>query len=110
MCLYSAELIERLRGEGHPIAPGTVGENLTVSGLDWNELAPGMRIRIEGDAPVELEVTSYTEPCSTIRDSFSDLNSKRIKQDLHPGESGLYAKVVRAGWVTTGDRVVVEGA
>src|SRR5262245_43275719 len=30
VCLFSLDVIERLRAEGHPIAPGTVGENITV--------------------------------------------------------------------------------
>ncbi len=33
VCLYSLELIEALQGEGHPISPGSTGENLTIS--DW---------------------------------------------------------------------------
>jgi MOSC domain-containing protein YiiM len=30
VCLYSRDLIESLRQEGHPIIPGAIGENLTV--------------------------------------------------------------------------------
>ena len=36
VCLYSLELIEALKQEGHPIAPGSSGENFTLAGLDWN--------------------------------------------------------------------------
>ena len=35
LCLFSMELIRALQAEGHPIAPGHIGENLTVEGLDW---------------------------------------------------------------------------
>ena len=41
VCIYSIEVIEALQREGHPIAPGTTGENVTVSGLDWPRLVPG---------------------------------------------------------------------
>lgn len=104
VCLFSLELIERLRGEGHPISPGSTGENLTVSGLDWPTLVPGTRLAIGDHAtgPI-LEIASYTVPCSTIRASFKDLDSKRIKQELHPGESRVYARVVREGMVRAGD-------
>jgi MOSC domain-containing protein YiiM len=34
LSLFSLEIIERLRAEGHPIEPGSTGENLTVAGLD----------------------------------------------------------------------------
>src|SRR5690349_4183315 len=30
--LYSLELLEALRAEGHPVAPGALGENLTLAG------------------------------------------------------------------------------
>ena len=34
LCMYSAEVIEALREEGHPISAGAAGENLTVEGID----------------------------------------------------------------------------
>lgn len=40
------ELIEELRSEGHPIAPGTIGENLTLAGLPWKEMRPGVRLEV----------------------------------------------------------------
>jgi MOSC domain-containing protein YiiM len=102
--LYAAEKIERLREEGHPIAAGSAGENLTVSGLDWDEMAPGARLRI-GEA--ELEIRSYAGPCKNIRGSFADGDSRRIAQKLHPGWSRLYARVLKEGRVRVGDAVTV---
>ena len=108
VCLFSWEVIQTLRAEGHPIAPGTTGENLTVSGIEWASVRPGMRVRV-GDE-VELEISSYTVPCSTIRESFVGRDSRRIKQELHPGESRVYARVLREGKVRVGDGVrVVDG-
>lgn len=104
VCLLSAELIAQLASEGHPIAPGTTGENLTVSGLDWPSLVPGVRLSV-GDA--ELEVVSYAAPCKTIRASFADERFERISQKTHPGESRVYARVLREGHVRTGDPVRV---
>lgn len=104
VCLFSLERIEALQAEGHPIAPGTTGENLTIAGLDWNTLGPGMRLRI-GD--VELETTSYTVPCKNIAASFRDEQFNRISQKLHPGWSRLYARVVSEGCVQTGDLVQI---
>jgi MOSC domain-containing protein YiiM len=42
VCLYSFEVIERLRAEGHPIGPGATGENVTVGALDWSLVVPGV--------------------------------------------------------------------
>ena len=35
LCLYALERILELQAEGHPIYPGSIGENITVCGLDW---------------------------------------------------------------------------
>ncbi len=104
VCLFSLEVIRRLQSEGHPIVPGSVGENLTIEGLDWSRVVPGARL-VGQEGRFELEVVSYAAPCSTIRNSFADLNSKRIKQELHPSEARTYARVVRDGVVRTGDLV-----
>jgi MOSC domain-containing protein YiiM len=105
LCLFSLEVINRLRADGHPIAPGTVGENLTLEGLDWPRLTPGTRLAF--DRGVELEITSYTNPCSNIRNSFKDLEFRRIRHDLHPGDSRVYARVLREGRIATGETVRV---
>lgn len=103
VCLFSLEVIQLLRAEGHPIAPGTAGDNLTLEGLDWSLVIPGARLRFSGG--VELEIVSFTVPCSTIRPSFKDSNSKRIKQELHPGHSRVYARVLKEGVLQTGASV-----
>jgi MOSC domain-containing protein YiiM len=103
VCLFSLEVIERLRAEGHPIAPGSSGENLTIAGLDWAALSPGDRFRI-GDA-VEIELTRHTIPCKNITASFRDGDFTRISPKLHPGESRIYARVLVEGEVATGDLV-----
>ncbi|MCC6320419.1 MAG: MOSC domain-containing protein [Phycisphaerales bacterium] len=110
VCLFSLEVIQRLRAEGHPIRPGTAGENLTTEGLEWSRITPGARLRIVAAADgahTELEVVSYTRPCSTIRDSFMDLKHNRIFQDAHPGESRVYARVLREGTVRVGDSIEI---
>ena len=104
LCLYSAERIEALRAEGHPIAPGTTGENVTVSGLDWERMAPGARLRVGGAL---VEVTSFTSPCQNIAGSFLGGEFKRISQKLHPGWSRVYARVVEEGLLRVGDPVDV---
>jgi MOSC domain-containing protein YiiM len=101
-CLFCLEVIEQLQREGHPIVPGSVGENLTISGLDWSLLAPGRRLRI---GAAILEIASFTKPCKKIRASFSDGNSMRIWQDQYPGQSRLYARVLTSAAVRVNDPV-----
>jgi MOSC domain-containing protein YiiM len=103
--LYSLERIHALRAEGHPIDVGTAGENVTISGLDWNLVVPGAKVRIGGN--VLLEITSFTKPCKTIRESFLDGHFVRISEKLHPGWSRVYARVLAEGEIKSGDRVEV---
>lgn len=102
VCLYSLELLQRLRAEGHSAHPGSMGENLTLSGLDWDRLTSGARLAV---GEVLLQVTSYTTPCSKIANSFSDGRFVRVSQKVNPGESRVYARVLRTGEVRTGDEV-----
>ena len=103
LCLFPLELILELQAEGHPIFPGSVGENVTVSGLEWGCLAPGARLSLGGEALVE--VTSYTTPCKKIAASFADGDFKRISQKARPGDSRLYARVLREGRLAVGHAV-----
>ena len=103
LCLFSLEVIEQFQDEGHPIGPGSAGENLTVSGLDWATLELGTRLTLGSD--VEIEITSYTAPCSKNAAWFIDGDFTRMSQSRHPGESRLYAKVRTPGAISTGDEV-----
>lgn len=105
LCLYTLEAIERLRGEGHPISPGSTGENLTLAGLEPAAMRPGVRLQI-GDA-VQIEITSYTVPCKNIAESFTFKHFQRADQRFHPGDSRVYARVLQGGTVAVGDPVQV---
>lgn len=105
LCLFPLELILELQAEGHPVFPGSVGENVTVTGLEWSRIEPGTRLSLGGEALVKI--TSYTSPCKTIAASFADGDFKRISQKVRPGDSRLYARVLRPGRVAVGDSVRV---
>lgn len=105
LCLYSLERITALQDEGHPVFPGAAGENLTLRGLDWDAVVPGVKMRLGRE--VEIEVLSYTQPCRTIRDYFDGRDSRRIAQERHPGWSRVYAQVLRNGTIRTGDVVTL---
>ncbi len=104
LCLFSLEHIVTLQQEGHPIFPGSVGENVTLVGLEWETLAPGSRLRL---GEVLVEVSSYTTPCETISASFDDERFKRISQKANPGWSRLYVRVLEPGRLRVGDQVTV---
>lgn len=104
VCLYSLEIMGQLRAEGHPIESGWTGENLLISGLNWDEMVPGLRLQI-GAALVEI--TSYANPCKHIGYAFLDDDFNRIGQKKHPGWSRIYGRVLAEAEVKVGDEVVV---
>ena len=108
VCLFSLEQIEALRSEGHDVAPGALGENITIEGLDWTRVVPGARLRLGPD--VLLEITRYTSPCTNVRLAFRDGDYARVSEKHNPGWSRVYARVLEAGTIRPGDVVELRAA
>ena len=105
VCLLGVEVIETLRALGHPILPGSTGENLTLRGLDWAGLGVGDRLEIGGRGGAVLEVTAHAPPCKVIAGSFAGGDVRPLSPKLSPGQSRLYARVLVEGRVRVGDRL-----
>jgi MOSC domain-containing protein YiiM len=105
LCLYSLERILELQHEGHPIFPGAVGENVTLLGIDWASMEPGVRLTLGDEALIEI--ASYTSPCDSVAASFGDGRFVRISQKVNPGWSRVYARVLRTGRLHVGQAVEV---
>ncbi len=103
LCLFSLDRILELQGEGHSIFPGAVGENVTISGLDWDRITPGQRLAL-GDE-VLIEITTFTSPCNSIENVFAGGKYQRISQKVHPGYSRVYARVLQPGRLSVGQTV-----
>jgi MOSC domain-containing protein YiiM len=99
-------VIDTLRAEGHPIERGSVGENVTVSGLDWSQVRPGVLLQL---GSVLAHVQAYAEPCNTNARFFLNGDFNRMNADRGP-VSRVYATVLRPGHITTGDAAVLEPA
>jgi MOSC domain-containing protein YiiM len=102
LCLFSLEVIESFQAEGHPIEPGNAGENITISGLVWNRVVPGVTLKI---GEVEVEVTDFAKPCAKNAGWFKDRFFNRMDVERFPGEARVYARVLAGGSVARGDRV-----
>lgn len=100
--MYSAELIEALQREGHPISFGSTGENLTVSGLEWGLIGPGAELTA---GETRLVVTKFATPCYKIGASFLRREITRISQNHFKGWSRVCARVLEQGSVRTGDAI-----
>jgi Uncharacterized protein conserved in bacteria len=106
LCLYAQERLDALAAQGHPVGRGTLGENVTIAGLCWNEVRPGSRLRL---GAVEVEVTGYASPCAKIAFGFADGSSARVGQRSNPGWSRVYVRIVAEGEVAVGDPVTLGG-
>jgi MOSC domain-containing protein YiiM len=103
VCIFSLEKILALQKEGHPIFPGSCGENLDLAGIDWEDIHIGTRLEL--GSGVLLEVTQFTKPCASVSGSFLNGDIARIMQESHPGWSRVYARVLTPGRVKIGDTV-----
>lgn len=104
LCIWSTEVIDTLAADGHPIAPGNAGENITVSGLDWSDVTPGVRLKIGTSL---CQAIAYAVPCKKNAGWFSDGDFTRIHH-RHGPISRVYAVVLEPGRVNVGDAVVLE--
>ena len=102
--IYSLEVIRALQAEGHPIAPGAIGENVTISGLDWPSIGPGTVLDV---GLARVQITKYATPCRNILGAFRDGDFMRVFQSDHPGWSRLCARVLTGGVVRPGDAVTI---
>ena len=84
-------------------APGTFGENLTVSELESAQFHIGDYLHI---GEVTLQVTAPRIPCGTFASRMND--SQWVKAFRHAERPGLYCRVFQEGFVTTGDPVSLE--
>jgi MOSC domain-containing protein YiiM len=104
LCLYSQERLDALAADGHPVGPGVLGENVTIAGLPWERVQPGVRLRL---GEVEAEVTAFAVPCRNIAYGFADERFARVGERVNPGWSRVYARVVGTGAIAVGDPVIL---
>jgi MOSC domain-containing protein YiiM len=94
-----AETVEQLRAEGLHTAPGQLGEQLVLAGLNPNELAPGVRLRIGDDAVIEFG--KPRTPC----DRFAHIQGVPVESAV--GRIGYMARVINDGEITIGSPVAL---
>ncbi len=102
LCLWSGDVIAELQAEGHPIAAGLAGENVTVAGITWSKLRPGSLLTL-GELPVFI--TAPAIPCAKNAGWFTDRDFNRILHTQHPGFSRLYGIPLAEGVVELGATV-----
>lgn len=102
VCLWSTEALADLRADGHRVFPGSVGENVTIEGLDWSTLRAGARLRA-GSTLLELSFPAV--PCQKQAQWFADGGFGRLAYERNRSWARWYAWVREPGSVATGDEV-----
>jgi MOSC domain-containing protein YiiM len=104
LCIWSSEVIDGFVADGHPLAAGAAGENITISTIPWHLVQSGVRLRI-GDALAEASL--FALPCKKNSRWFSGGDFTLMHHDRGP-VSRMYASVLEPGRVRLGDAVVLE--
>ncbi len=86
---------------GRSLAPGTFGDNLTISGIATPDIAIGDRFAF-GD--VVLEVSAPRIPCGTLARRMED--REFVKAFRHAERPGVYCRVIAEGHAEAGMPVV----
>ncbi len=104
LCLWSTEVIEAFHAEGHLIAPGLAGENITLSGLPWADVRAGVRLRI---GEVLCEISAYALPCFQNKPWFRG-GEFEVMHHTRGDVSRVYATVLEPGAITVGQPAILE--
>jgi MOSC domain-containing protein YiiM len=107
--LIHAELFEELRAGGFAVTPGLMGENITTSGIDLLGLPTGARLRLGGEAVIE--VTGLRNPCRQLDRLQPGLMAATLDRDAAGSlirKAGIMAVVLSGGTVNRGDAIRVE--
>ena len=104
VCLWSTQVIDAFRADGHPLTPGLAGENITMTGIPWDGVVPGVRFRA---GTALLEVSAYAVPCRKNAAWFTD-GHFGLMHHRHGHVSRAYATVLTPGTVSMGDPITLE--
>lgn len=88
---------------GHPLDPGTFGENLTISELESASFRLGDRLVI---GEVVLEVSGPRLPCPNLAKRMEDRTF--VKQFRQARRPGFYCRVLQTGVICAGEQVTLE--
>ena len=95
VCLQDVEKLRDLAAEGFSLASGTTGENFTVENLFVNQLPIGSVLEFEQG--LVLEITKIRKPCYVLDSIDSKLQESIV------GRCGMYARVLKEGFVSVGE-------
>jgi MOSC domain-containing protein YiiM len=114
--LITAEGIAELTAQGFSLNYGSLGENLTTSGIARRDWRAGQRWHIGMQAVIEI--TKRRAPCQALNvygpgiqaAVYDSLAAAGDPSSAKWGLSGFYASVVQPGAIRPGDEIVLAPA
>ena|SRR5688572_13125787 len=104
--LVHSELLLELNAQGHPVVPGSIGENITTLGLDILALPQGTKLYVGAEAVVVI--TGLRNPCAQL-DNFSPGLTSAVLDHTTDGKlirkAGIMGIVDSGGVVRPGDTI-----
>jgi MOSC domain-containing protein YiiM len=91
--------IAELVAEGYPTGPGTLGENITLSGIDLRAFSEGTQLQLGDEAVIQLGKARV--PCEQL----TPLDG-RMPESVE-GRVGTMCRVIKSGKIKVGDPVEV---
>jgi MOSC domain-containing protein YiiM len=91
------------QSEPEPLAPGFMGENLTLQGLLETHVWAGDQLAV---GEVLLEVTEPRMPCYKFNVKMRFGHASKLM--LQSGYSGFYLRVLKEGVIQAGDAVILK--
>ena len=99
--ILSIDVLDALNNEGWPVRPGDLGENLTLSNIEYSIIKIGDRINI---GEVSLEISLICDPCTNLNNLpyvGKEKSTSFIKTLMK--RRGWYARVLKSGEISVGD-------
>ncbi|MCP4608309.1 MAG: MOSC domain-containing protein [Planctomycetes bacterium] len=97
--LLAAESIDKMLAMGAHVSPGDFAENIKTQGINLCKLHLGSKLKI--GQRVELELTQFGKKCHRHCAIFH-----QVGDCIMPRE-GVFAKVIKPGWINIGDIIQV---
>ncbi|ADW69540.1 MOSC domain-containing protein [Granulicella tundricola] len=107
--LLPEELFAELRAEGLEVAPGQMGENITVRGLNLIDLPVGALVHLGSTAVVEI--TGLRDPCNQLNGLRKGLMKACFARDADGTllrKAGVMATAKVSGPVRPGDLITIH--
>jgi len=107
--LLYRELFDELQGKGFALAPGDLGENIVVDGIDLLALPTDTLLHLGAEAVVRI--TGLRNPCMQIENFRPGLLGAVLDRDAEGGlirKAGVMSVVVAGGVVRADDPVRAE--